>query len=52
MTKIDSAENPKECFDGLSMNGFLVNVFDSDSVRSFDELRTGSEPVEGLRRVF
>ena len=40
-----------ECFESLSMNGFF-NHFKLLSVRSFDKLRTGSEPVEGLRENF
>jgi len=40
----DSAEEPKECFDKLTMNGFFMNEFNSESVRP--------ELVEGLRMGF
>ena len=34
------------------MNGYLLNDFNSESVRSFCRFRTGSELVEGLRIIF
>ncbi len=34
------------------MNGFHSGHFELRSVRPFDKLRAGSEPVEGLREGF